>query len=100
MRGVCAASPLPATGGAATKPATSTCFTRDLERDSTADSAHYDAPLHGSIAQSAELMPSILPMLTGHGRGVTHRTRRAVDREPMNPALLDVLLRVVINECI
>ena len=76
-------------------------FTRDLSGFHTADSAHYEALLHGSIAQSAELDALILPMLD----------RPMAEVSPIEHAVLwigayelqhclDVPLRVVINECI
>ena len=76
-------------------------FTRDLSGFHKADSAHYDALLHGSIAQSAELDALILPMLD----------RPMAEVSPIEHAVLwigayelqhclDVPLRVVINECI
>ena len=76
-------------------------FTRDLSGFHKADSAHYDALLHGSIAQSAELDALILPMLD----------RPMAEVSPIEHAVLwigayelqhclDAPLRVVINECI
>ena len=76
-------------------------FTRDLSGFHKADSAHYDALLHVSIAQSAELVALILPMLD----------RPMAEVSPIEHAVLwigayelqhclDVPLRVVINECI
>ncbi len=76
-------------------------FTRDLSGFHKADSAHYDALLHGCIAQSAQLDATLLPMLD----------RPMADVSPIEHAVLwigayelrhcpDVPLRVVINECI
>jgi N utilization substance protein B len=74
-------------------------FTRDLSGFNKADSAHYDALLHGCIAESAELDAALLPMLD----------RPMVEVSPIEHAVLwigayelkhclDVPLRVVINE--
>jgi transcription antitermination protein NusB len=74
-------------------------FTRDLSGFHKADSAHYDALLHGCIAEAAELDAAIAPMLD----------RPMVEVSPIEHAVLwigtyelkhclDVPLRVVINE--
>lgn len=76
-------------------------FTRDLSGFHKADSAHYDAVLHGCIADSAQLDAALLPMLD----------RPLAEVSPIEHAVLwigayelqhclDVPLRVVINECI
>jgi len=74
-------------------------FTRDLSGFHKADSAHYDALLHGCIAQAADLDAVIGPMLD----------RPMAEVSPIEHAVLwigtyelkhclDVPLRVVINE--
>ena len=76
-------------------------FTRDLSGFNKADSAHYDALLHGCVEQSAALDALIAP----------HLDRRMGDISPVEHAVLwigtyelqhclDVPWRVVINECI
>ncbi len=76
-------------------------FTRDLSGFHKADSAHYDALLHGCIAQAASLDAALLPMLD----------RPMAEVSPIEHGVLwigayelkhclDVPLRVVINECI
>ena len=76
-------------------------FTRDLAGFSKADSAHYDALLHGCIEQSAVLDALILPLLD----------RSMAEISPIERSImwigayefkhcLDVPWRVVINECI
>lgn len=76
-------------------------FTRDLSGFHKCDSAHYDALLHGCIAQAAELDATISPMLD----------RPMAEVSPIEHGVLwigvyelkhclDVPLRVVINECI
>ena len=76
-------------------------FTRDLSGFHKADSAHYDALLHGSIAEGAELDALIVPLLD----------RKLEEISPIEHAVmwigayefrhcLDVPWRVVINECI
>jgi len=76
-------------------------FTRDLSGFHKADSAHYDALLHGCIAESAELDAAISPLLD----------RPLVEISPIERGVLwigayefrhcvDVPWRVVINECI
>jgi len=76
-------------------------FTRDLSGFHKADSAHYDALLHGCIAQSAELDAAISPLLD----------RPLAEISPIERGVLwigayefrhcvDVPWRVVLNECI
>lgn len=76
-------------------------FTRDLSGFNKADSAHYDALLHGCIAESVWLDEQLAPFLD----------RPMVEVSPIERAVLwigayelkhclDVPLRVVINECI
>ena len=76
-------------------------FTRDLSGFHKADSAHYDALLHGCIAQAGTLDAAITPLLD----------RSLAEISPIEHAVLwigayefghcvDVPWRVVINECI
>ncbi len=76
-------------------------FTRDLTGFHKADSAHYDALLHGCIEQSSALDALVTPLLD----------RPIAEISPIERAVLwigsyefqhcpDVPLRVVINECI
>ena len=76
-------------------------FTRDLAGFHKADSAHYDALLHGCIEQAAELDALIVPLLD----------RKMEEISPIEHAVmwigvyemrhcLDVPWRVVLNECI
>lgn len=76
-------------------------FTRDLAGFHKADSAHYDALLHGCIDQAAQLDALILPLLD----------RKLEEISPIEHAVmwigayefqhaLDVPWRVVLNECI
>jgi len=76
-------------------------FTRDLSGFHKADSAHYDALLHGSIRESAELDGLIAPLLD----------RKLEEISPIEHAVMwigvyefrhcaDVPWRVVINECV
>lgn len=76
-------------------------FTRDLSGFNKADVLHYDALLHGCIAQEAELDALILPLLD----------RPMLEISPIEHGVmwigayefkhcLDVPWRVVINECI
>jgi N utilization substance protein B len=76
-------------------------FTRDLAGFHKADSAHYDALLHGCIEQSAQLDALIVPLLD----------RKLQEISPIERAVmwigayefqhaLDVPWRVVLNECI
>lgn len=76
-------------------------FTRDLVGFHKADSAHYDALLHGCIEESAALDACITPLLD----------RTMAEISPVEHAVLwigayefknclDVPYRVVINECI
>ena len=76
-------------------------FTRDLAGFHKADSAHYDALLHGCIEESAALDALILPLLD----------RKMEEISPIEHGVLwigayefkhclDVPWRVVLNECI
>lgn len=76
-------------------------FTRDLAGFHKADSAHYDALLHGCIESATALDDSIKPLLD----------RKMAEISPVEHAVLwigayefthclDVPYRVVINECI
>ncbi len=76
-------------------------FTRDLSGFHKADSAHYDALLHGCIEQAAELDALIAPLLD----------RKLEEISPIERAVMwigayefrnaaDVPWRVVLNECI
>ena len=76
-------------------------FTRDLSGFHKADSAHYDALLHGCIEQSAALDAAITP----------HLDRPLAEISPIERGVLwigayelqhclDVPWRVVVNECI
>ncbi len=76
-------------------------FTRDLAGFSKADAAHYDALLHGCVAQANELDRLITPLLD----------RKLTELSPIEHAVmwigayelqhcLDVPWRVVLNECI
>ncbi|MEY5100943.1 MAG: hypothetical protein RJA36_3662 [Pseudomonadota bacterium] len=76
-------------------------FTRDLTGFHKADSAHYDALLHGCIAEGPALDEAITPLLD----------RTLAEISPIERAVLwigayefrhcvDVPWRVVINECI
>jgi len=76
-------------------------FTRDLAGFHKADAAHYDALLHGSIAESQELDDMIVPLLD----------RKLAEISPIEHATMwigvyefrhcpDVPWRVVLNECI
>ena len=76
-------------------------FTRDLAGFHKADAAHYDALLHGSIREEAELDALIVPLLD----------RKMAEISPIEHAVmwigayefrhcLDVPWRVVLNECI
>lgn len=76
-------------------------FTRDLSGFHKADSVHYDALLHGAIAEAAELDALILPLLD----------RKMAEISPIERAVMwigvwelrhapDVPWRVVLNECI
>lgn len=76
-------------------------FTRDLSGFHKADSAHYDALLHGCIADGAELDAALSPLLD----------RPLAEISPIERGILwigayefrhcvDVPWRVVINECI
>ncbi len=76
-------------------------FTRDLSGFHKADSAHYDALLHGCIAQASELDAHLSPLLD----------RPLAELSPIEHAVLwigayelqhcpDIPWRVVLNECI
>ena len=76
-------------------------FTRGLAGFHKADSAHYDALLHGCVRDSAELDARIVPLLD----------RKLVEISPIEHAVMwigayeflhapDVPWRVVLNECI
>jgi len=76
-------------------------FTRDLAGFHKADSAHYDAVLHGCIGEAQALDALILPLLD----------RKLAEISPIEHAVmwigawefqhaLDVPWRVVLNECI
>jgi N utilization substance protein B len=76
-------------------------FTRDLSGFNKADSAHYDALLHGCIEQSAALDVQLAPVLD----------RKIEELSPIEHSVLwigayefqhclDVPWRVVINECV
>ena len=76
-------------------------FTRDLAGFHKADSAHFDALLHGSIAEAAEMDGFITPLLD----------RKLAEISPIEHAVLwigvyelrhcaDVPWRVVLNECV
>jgi transcription antitermination protein NusB len=82
-------------------PADIDLFTRDLQGFNKADSVHYDALLHGCIAQAADMDAALLPLLD----------RPMNEVSPIEHSILwiggyelkhcpDVPLRVVINECI
>ena len=76
-------------------------FTRDLAGFHKADSAHYDALLHGCVDEASELDAMIVPLLD----------RKLEEISPIEHAVmwigayefrhcLDVPWRVVLNECI
>ncbi|MEY2619340.1 MAG: hypothetical protein RL522_2342 [Pseudomonadota bacterium] len=76
-------------------------FTRDLSGFHKADSAHYDALLHGCVREAAELDALVIPLLD----------RKLEEISPIERAVMwigtyefrhaaDVPWRVVINECI
>ncbi|MFN9727278.1 transcription antitermination factor NusB [Acidovorax sp.] len=76
-------------------------FTRDLSGFHKADSAHYDALLHGSIAAASDMDALITPLLD----------RKMAEISPIEHATMwigvyefqncpDVPWRVVLNECI
>ena len=76
-------------------------FTRDLAGFHKADSAHYDALLHGCIREAAQLDALILPLLD----------RKMAEISPIEHSVMwigayefahapDVPWRVVLNECI
>ena len=76
-------------------------FTRDLAGFHKADSAHYDALLHGCVREAAELDALVVPLLD----------RKLEEISPIEHAVMwigvyefqhapDVPWRVVINECV
>jgi N utilization substance protein B len=76
-------------------------FTRDLAGFNKADAAHYDALLHGCVAEAAELDRLIVPLLD----------RKMEEISPIEHAVMwigtyefrhcpEVPWRVVLNECI
>jgi transcription antitermination protein NusB len=76
-------------------------FTRDLTGFNKADAAHYDALLHGCVAEAESLNTQITPLLD----------RKLAEISPIEHAImwigayemrhcLDVPWRVVLNECI
>ncbi len=76
-------------------------FTRDLSGFHKADTAHYDALLHGCIEEAADLDALIVPMLD----------RKLAEISPVERAIMwigayemihcvDVPWRVAINECV
>ena len=76
-------------------------FTRDLSGFHKADSVHYDALMHGCVAESTELDALIEPLLD----------RKLAEISPIEHAIMwigawefrhapDVPWRVVLNECI
>lgn len=76
-------------------------FTRDLSGFHKADSVHYDALLHGCVAEAGELDALITPLLD----------RKLAEISPIEHAVMwigawefrhapDVPWRVVLNECI
>jgi len=76
-------------------------FTRDLVGFHKADSAHYDALLHGCIDQAAQLDAAITPLLDrpmAEISPVEHSVLWIGAYEFKN--CLDVPWRVVLNECI
>jgi N utilization substance protein B len=76
-------------------------FTRDLSGFHKADSAHYDALLHGCIAQAEQLDALIVPLLDRKLQEIS-----PIERGVMWIGVyefqhcLDVPWRVVLNECI
>jgi len=83
------------------EPAAIDAFTRDLAGFHKADAAHYDALLHGAIAEAEELDALIVPLLD----------RKLAEISPIEHAAMwigvyefrhcaDVPWRVVLNECI
>lgn len=76
-------------------------FTRDLAGFHKADSVHYDAVLHGCIAQSAALDALIVPMLDRPLAEVSPIERGVLWMGAYEfQHCLDVPWRVVLNECI
>ena len=76
-------------------------FTRDLAGFHKADSVHYDALLHGCIAEAAELDALILPLLDRKLTAISPIERAVmwIGAYEFRHAL-DVPWRVVLNECI
>ena len=83
------------------EPSAIDAFTRDLSGFHKADSVHYDALLHGCVAQADELDALLAPLLD----------RKPVELSPIEHVVLwigtyemqhclDVPWRVVLNECI
>ena len=76
-------------------------FTRDLAGFHKADSAHYDALLHGCIDEAAELDALILPLLDRKMEEIS-----PIEHSVMGIGVyamrhcLDVPWRVVLNECV
>ena len=76
-------------------------FTRDLAGFHKADSVHYDAVLHGCIAQAAALDALITPMLDRPLAEVSPIERGVLWMGAYEfQHCLDVPWRVVLNECI
>ncbi len=76
-------------------------FTRDLSGFNKADSVHYDALLHGCVAQAAELDALLAPLMdrkTAELSPIEHATLWIGAYEMQH--CLDVPWRVVLNECI
>ncbi len=76
-------------------------FTRDLSGFHKADSAHYDALLHGCVQESAELDALIAPRLDRPLAEISPIERAAmwIGAYEFRHAM-DVPWRVVINECV
>jgi transcription antitermination protein NusB len=76
-------------------------FTRDLVGFNKADSVHYDALLHGCVAESAQLDELIVPLLDRKLQEISPIERSVMwigAWEFLHAA--DVPWRVVLNECI
>jgi transcription antitermination protein NusB len=76
-------------------------FTRDLAGFSKADAVHFDALLHGCVAQAAELDALITPLLDRPLSEISPIERAVmwIGSYEMKHCL-DVPWRVVINECV
>ncbi|MFD0666350.1 transcription antitermination factor NusB [Ramlibacter sp. MAHUQ-53] len=76
-------------------------FTRDLSGFHKADAAHYDAVLHGCIAQAAELDALITPLLDRKWEEISPIEHAAmwIGTWEFQHAV-EVPWRVVINECV